>query len=199
MAKTKHEKQVEKTVKWAEKQDSKAKRQEAPAEAEPEPAGMTHEITPDPQGHTFTNKVGRPPKYCGEKTCDAAKLLASKGFIDLEIAQSLMITESTLYEWKKEHPEFSEAITQGKALIDDMVEKSLFNRAVGCSIKETKVSVTKEGDVIETEIDRNFPPDPTSMIFWLKNRRPKDWRDKREVDFTSPLTIEMGEADQGTL
>ena len=27
-----------------------------------------------------------------------------------------------------------------------------------------------------------YPPDSTAMIFWLKNRQPKRWRDKKEVD-----------------
>ena len=29
----------------------------------------------------------------------------------------------------------------------------------------------------------HVPPDTTAMIFWLKNRRPEQWRDKREVVF----------------
>lgn len=197
------QKQIEKTVKWAEKQAEAVKEQppeqsEGHQVAEAEPASMTHEISNHPPA-TFTNKVGAPPKYQGEKTCDAAKMMAAKGWIDAEIAKGLIIAESTLYEWKKDYPELSEAIKAGKDLIDTMVEKSLLNRAMGCSIKETKVHLDKHGDVHETEIDRHLPPDVTAQIFWLKNRKPKVWRDKHEVDFTNPLTINMGEADQKTL
>jgi hypothetical protein len=27
-----------------------------------------------------------------------------------------------------------------------------------------------------------YPPDTTAAIFWLKNRRPKAWRDKHEME-----------------
>jgi hypothetical protein len=36
------------------------------------------------------------------------------------------------------------------------------------------------------EYVRHYPPDPTSMIFWLKNRQPQDWRDKQEHEHTGP-------------
>jgi hypothetical protein len=197
MAKNKHEKKVEKTVAWAEKQAEAVKIPKPGPNPPGEPAPMTHEVSNHPPA-TFTNKVGRPTKYEYEKTNRQVKMLASKGFTDIEMGEALDISESCFHEWKKEHPKFMESITEGKALVDDMVVKSLFNRAMGCSIKETKVFCS-EGTIVTEEVDKNFPPDPTSMIFWLKNRRPKEWRDKHDIDFTSPFTVQMSEADQKTL
>ena len=31
---------------------------------------------------------------------------------------------------------------------------------------------------------KHYPPDTTAAIFWLKNRRSDEWRDKRELDQT---------------
>ena len=46
----------------------------------------------------------------------------------------------------------------------------------------------------------HFPPDPTSMIFWLKNRQPDKWRDKRETgddegDAPPPVKIDVQVVD----
>ncbi|KXT63133.1 hypothetical protein [Lactococcus sp. DD01] len=49
--------------------------------------------------------------------------------------------------------------------------------------------------IIISEIDKEVPPDTTAALFWLKNRKPKDWRDKRETELSGKdgekLTIEL--------
>ncbi|OFI46743.1 hypothetical protein BG262_02795 [Floricoccus penangensis] len=35
--------------------------------------------------------------------------------------------------------------------------------------------------IVLFENDKHMPPDTTATIFWLKNRMPKEWRDKRDV------------------
>lgn len=197
--KSKEQRKIEKTVKWAEDQA-------AAAVKEPEAQAGDHQLTLGKQGHTFSvgapghvfsNKVGRPTDYI-EKYDDMAKKAASLGATDLDLAELFGVAESTIYLWKNEHPRFSESINAGKALIDDMVEKSLLGRALGGSIKETKVFLSW-GETVTEEVDKHIPPDVAAQIFWLKNRRPKVWRDKHEVDFTNPLTLNMSEADQKTL
>jgi hypothetical protein len=58
---------------------------------------------------------------------------------------------------------------------------------MGCSIKSTKVFCDKSGNVTEVPIVENFPPDPTSMIFWLKNRQPAKWRDKHDMEHSGAI------------
>ena len=36
--------------------------------------------------------------------------------------------------------------------------------------------------VITKEITKEVVPDTTAQIFWLKNRKPEKWRDKRVID-----------------
>lgn len=44
-------------------------------------------------------------------------------------------------------------------------------------------------EVVTTE--KEMPPDTSAAFLWLKNRRPKDWRDKIEVENTHKLNPEM--------
>ena len=66
-----------------------------------------------------------------------------------------------------------------------MVADSLFKRATGYSVTDTHVS-NYHGDITLTEIDKNYPPETTAAIFWLKNRQKKKWRDKQDHEIGGP-------------
>jgi hypothetical protein len=128
-------------------------------------------------------KPGRKSNYSKKYHTKWAESLAKRGVIDKEMAKDFGISEQTLNTWKKKHPEFFESLKKGKKIPDDEVERSLFERATGYSCPDTKVFYdSKRGEVITQPITKHYAPDPTSMIFWLKNRRPDKWRDKQEVD-----------------
>lgn len=131
------------------------------------------------------NEVGRPTKY-KEEYVDQAYKLCLLGHTDEEMAQFFEVHISTIYEWKNEHPEFSDAIKKGKEFADFDVVQSLYNRAIGMTIK--KQVVKGEGAVVE--IEDEIPPDTTAMIFWLKNRQPKKWRDKQVTEHEGGITVE---------
>lgn len=121
---------------------------------------------------------------------------ARDGCTDDTIAKKMGINRATLYDWKKKYSNIDNALKKGKEVIDYQVENSLLRSALGYSyIEETeealKHSVTNEpllddnGDVmmIVTKRTKKYAaPNATSMIFWLKNRKVNEWRDKREVD-----------------
>jgi hypothetical protein len=119
---------------------------------------------------------GRPSKFKPEFVKQAVKL-AALGATDAEIAAFFEVSDRALYRWKVEHPEFRQALNAGKAPADDRVERSLFMRAVGYSHDDVHVT-SYEGKVTLTPIVKHYAPDPTSCIFWLKNRKRADWRDK---------------------
>jgi hypothetical protein len=122
---------------------------------------------------------GRPSDY-GRVDLDQARILAEKGFTDQELADFFGVVRSTISLWKKEHPEFSDALKLGKEAADRKVERSLFERATGYSHPDTHFSAY-EGIVTETPTTKVYPPDTTAAIFWLKNRKPDEWRDRQEV------------------
>lgn len=129
-------------------------------------------------------KVGRPSLYDSRFHPKLAFWLAQAGLIDEQIAEEIGIHVDTLYEWRKVHPEFSESLKGGKATPDDEVEAALLRRAKGFKY-------------VEGSKEKVALPDTTACIFWLKNRRSGDWRDKREHDVTGnikgPLIVMMGD------
>ena len=65
------------------------------------------------------------------------------------------IAYSTFKEWKKKYSAFSAVLKKTKDVVDTEVENALYQKAL-------------KGDT-------------TAMIFWLKNRKAKYWRDHPEL------------------
>lgn len=119
-------------------------------------------------------KAGRPSKFT-PKMAEKIMFLAAKGFIDKEIAQVLDIAIETLDKWKTSKV-FLQSLKESKESIDAKVRNSLLTRALGYDYEEEFAS--KAGPVM---CQKKMHPDVTACIFWLKNRQPKDWREKIEV------------------
>lgn len=121
---------------------------------------------------------GRPPKYQAALAVQAEKL-CKLGATNAELADFFEVSIRTIERWCVEHDEFSRAVKEGKEPADDRVERSLFQRAVGYSFDSEKV-FQFQGEVIRAPIREHVPPDTTAAIFWLKNRRRDQWRDRTE-------------------
>jgi hypothetical protein len=122
---------------------------------------------------------GRPPKFKEEYKEQALKL-CSKGFTDSDLANFWNVDERTVNNWKTKYPEFFQSLKDGKQFCDEEIEKSLFNRAKGYTVKEVRSDANGGSETV-----KELPPDTTACIFWLKNRKPKEWRDKVETDITT--------------
>lgn len=117
---------------------------------------------------------------------------ARDGLIDEQIAKNMGVAYSTFKEWKKKYSDFSAALKQGKEVADRQVENVLFNNAVGFMYEEE--TVTNAGEVVT--IKKYSKPNITAQIFWLKNRKMKEWRDKQEVEqINHNIEITVGEWD----
>jgi hypothetical protein len=55
----------------------------------------------------------------------------------------------------------------------------LYERANGYECQETKAFVI-EGKIETVNIVKCYPPDTTACMAWLNNRKPEDWRYKKE-------------------
>jgi hypothetical protein len=126
--------------------------------------------------------AGRPTDYRPEYVEQARKLCAL-GATDDEMADFFGCDRTTFYRWRTAHPDFAEAMKVAKEAADLRVERSLYQRAVGYSHPDTHMAVV-EGEVVATPTVKHYPPDATSMIFWLKNRKPDAWRDKTQTEVT---------------
>jgi DNA-binding XRE family transcriptional regulator len=123
---------------------------------------------------------GRPSKFLPEYA-EWAEKFAKLGAKDADLAEALGVSERTINQWKIDHVEFSASLKRGKQYADAVIADSLFQRAKGYSHKAVKIMVVDKV-VVHEEYTEHYPPDPTSMIFWLKNRRPELWRDKPDPD-----------------
>ena len=132
-------------------------------------------------------RVGRPSKYLPVYAAQAKKL-CEQGATDHDLCVFFEVDTATLWRWRYAYPEFRSALKVGKKVADDLVERSLFNRAVGFKHHATHFTNYK-GDVSETEYVEVLPPDTTACIFWLKNRRREEWRDRIEGELTGKVTF----------
>lgn len=103
---------------------------------------------------------------------------ARDGLTDEQIAKNIGIRAATLYDWKNRFPDISEALKRGKEIVDRQVENALLKRALGYEYEEVKEKY--EGGVLteRTVTKKEVVADTTAQIFWLKNRKPQQWRDK---------------------
>jgi transcriptional regulator with XRE-family HTH domain len=86
-----------------------------------------------------------------------------RGLTNEELAEKMGISVATLYNWKKSNVEFLEVLKEDRDFCDDNVENALYRAAL-------------DGNV-------------TAQIFYLKNRRRKDWKDKQDVEVSGEVGI----------
>lgn len=135
--------------------------------------------------------MARPTDYKPEYA-EQARKLCELGATDIEIADFFEVSDRTVYRWQIKYPKFCQALKAGKEAADLRVERSLYHKATGYTFEAEKI-FQYEGNVVRAPYREHVPPDTTAMIFWLKNRKPEDWRDKREQELTGknggPLVV----------
>lgn len=122
---------------------------------------------------------GRPSLYRPEYA-DQARAYANLGATDAEIADLLEIDYATFRRWTVAHADLCAALKVGKEASDERVAKSLYMKAMGYEHDVEKVVVI-DGVPTTITVRERIPPSDTAAIFWLKNRRPGEWRDRKEL------------------
>lgn len=113
---------------------------------------------------------------------------ARDGLTDEQISNNLGISTTTFYEYKKNYPEFSESLKRGKEIVDYEVENALLKRALGYEFEEKTYETRwdeNQGrfrEVLTKKVRKEVVPDTTAQIYWLNNRKPKQWRNKRNEE-----------------
>lgn len=124
--------------------------------------------------------MGRPTDYKPEYCQEAADLCAN-GATDTELAEHFEVSARTIYRWQNAFPEFSQALKAGKEVADERVIRSLYHKAIGYTFDAVKIFMpANAASPVYAPYQEHVPPDTTAAIFWLKNRRSQDWRDKSE-------------------
>ena len=125
---------------------------------------------------------GRPTLYKPEFAAQAEKL-CNLGATDYELADFFGVDTRTIYRWRNTHDDFCQAVRAGKERLDERVERSLYQRAVGYSYESEKV-FQFQGQIVRAGTVEHVPPDPGAAFNWLKNRKPDEWRDKQHQEIT---------------
>ncbi|UXD81538.1 hypothetical protein D6890_001 [Lactococcus phage D6890] len=114
---------------------------------------------------------------------------ARDGLTEEQIAHNMGIAVSTLGNWKKSHLEILEALKKGKEVVDIQVENALLKRALGYEFVEITKELTDAGLLVTKEVTKQQAPDTTAAIFWLKNRKPNEWRDKSQTELSGGIKV----------
>ncbi len=111
---------------------------------------------------------------------DRIRIWVAKGATQKEVADKLKISEAALYKWKGMHVELKESLDAPKGEVDDQVEAALLKRCIGYDYEEVTrwQTIGRGGELIwlEKRTTKHLPPDPSSVQFWLTNRRPQEWK-----------------------
>lgn len=112
---------------------------------------------------------------------------ARDGLSNEQIAYNMNVGIRTLYKWQKQNMQFKQALKVGKDTADRQVENALFKSALGYEYKEEVV--TNDGRVVT--VTKHQKANTTAQIFWLKNRKPEKWRDKRELSHDGEINNQI--------
>lgn len=139
-------------------------------------------------------KVGRPTAYRKDYP-DLARKFCLLGATNAELANSFDVSMSTIDKWIREIPAFSRSVKAGRKEADANVADRLYARATGYSHQAVKIFMPAGAEEpVHAPYTEHYPPDATSAIFWLKNRRRNEWRDRSQTELTGagggPIEIE---------
>lgn len=100
------------------------------------------------------------------------------GLTQADIAHNCGCSLSTLKDWICKYPAIADALKRGREVADIRVENALYKRAVGYDYEEVITEKGPKGVLVRT-VKKHVPPSEVAAFFWLKNRKPEVWRDKR--------------------
>lgn len=122
--------------------------------------------------------------------------LYSQGKTTDQVCLTMGISQSTLMRLRTRFPDLWSTVSKTKQFVDAQVEQALFRRTVGYTYKTKKkeyVINDETGEIVEdkrgikmlkiTEQEFHEPPNVEAAKFWLRNRKPDEWKEKIELDF----------------
>lgn len=134
--------------------------------------------------------MGRPSSYDPKFADIAKRMCLLKAATDEDLAGIFGVDVRTIGNWKNDHPEFFQAIKEGKDEADLAVVVALHKKATG--FKQTRKVLPKGASAV-VDVEEYFPPDTAAGIFWLANRQRQSWKQRQTIegDPDSPLTVEI--------
>lgn len=140
--------------------------------------------------------MGRPSKYDNSFHPLIAAFMARDGWTVNQMLDEFGITTTAFYAWMEKHPDFRNAVNNGRDFVDKQVENALLKSALGFCEEWEETTTTYggvalcipgeaaqeiDGTFIETERrvtkkKQVFKPDVAAIKFWLVNRKDANWK-----------------------
>jgi len=119
--------------------------------------------------------------------------LARRGNTYTEIAELMGICDRTFYNWLNNYFDEESLHALKNANKDPIAnaEEALYKRAVGYSAVETKTHMTKSGTIKTRNVVKHYPPSELALKYFLGNKNPEKWKEKREVTIDDPNANEV--------
>lgn len=131
---------------------------------------------------------GRGATTYREEYARIARMMCELGATDIQVAQALGVTLSTMWGWQSRHEEFFRAMIIGKDLPDEKVVRALYQRAVGYTYPEIQLK-TVGGRLYTIPTLTHIPPDVSACMGWLRARRREEWSETKNLNLTSDETF----------
>lgn len=103
-----------------------------------------------------------------------AKVMCQGGAAYWQLALAFQVDEDTIRDWIRTYKDFAAGCKYGMNFADDAVERSLYQLAMGYDYQDVKIFRYK-GQVIYAPYTKHVPASVEACVFWLINRRPKQW------------------------
>jgi predicted transcriptional regulator len=103
---------------------------------------------------------------------------ARAGLNDKQIAKNLGISESLIYVYKKEHPDFLESLRRGRESFLAEVENAFIKRALGVHYSESKIYIKETEGAVTRYVEKSekyLPPSVGACFILLKNKDRENW------------------------
>ena len=115
---------------------------------------------------------------------------ARDGMTDKDIAQTKIgVAEVTFTRWKERYPTILNALKKGRAPVAEKIEKSLYDLCQVQTYVDIVEEITEHPDGTQTKhkrkTTRQVPPNPTAIIFALRNLKRHRWSNNPEA-LTTP-------------
>lgn len=152
-----------------------------------------------------SGRKGRPKedlieKYHIKEKLAQIKSLYRNGATEPQIAKKVGCGLTTWKGIKKNYPDLLDCLKIDKEIADLTVEDNLYKRAMGYNVTETHTEVALDAagnakPMVIKKVEKHIPGDVTAQIFWLKNRKSQDWKDRHENVMLPGTDIEITYGD----
>lgn len=114
-----------------------------------------------------------------------ARDFASAGRTDQMIAERLGISRQTYYEYRKQYPEFDDAIREGRNWVLGLAEVTLADLAFGRAQAKTTIMTDDDREIIRIKV---MPPNLKALLILLKKIAPEEWDLSAKTSPKTPST-----------